>query len=100
MPDLAAHGASVLIVKGGNSYLVDGTSASALIVAAIVALLNNRRLAKGRKSLGFLSRLIYERPGIWNDVTVGNNPSCGTNWFSVKSEWDTATGIGTPNFQK
>lgn len=54
-PDVAAQGEKIAIAHRGQFVLVDGTSASAPIFASIVALINDRRLAKARKPLGFLN---------------------------------------------
>jgi tripeptidyl-peptidase-1 len=71
-PDIAAQGENIVIAYRDEFILVDGTSASAPIFASIVALINDRRMAKGGKPLGFLNPLIYSRPDIWNDITTGN----------------------------
>ncbi|KAH9922264.1 Pro-kumamolisin, activation domain-containing protein [Fomitopsis serialis] len=34
----------------------------------------------------------------FNDITVGNNPGCGTEGFNTTIGWDPVTGWGTPNF--
>ncbi|KAH8830314.1 peptidase S8/S53 domain-containing protein [Flagelloscypha sp. PMI_526] len=60
---------------------IGGTSASAPAFAALVALLNDARLAKG---------LAYP----W--VIQG----CGTPGFNATAGWDPVTGLGTPNFGK
>ncbi|KAF9371354.1 hypothetical protein CPB97_002019, partial [Podila verticillata] len=98
-PDISAQGENIVIAYRGQLAMVEGTSASAPIVASVVALLNDRLIAKGSHPLGFLNPLIYSKPGIWTDITQGNNPSCGTNGFPAKSGWDPVTGMGTPNFQ-
>ncbi|KAF8583077.1 subtilisin-like protein [Ramaria rubella] len=35
----------------------------------------------------------------FNDITVGNNPGCGTMGFQCRVGWDPVTGLGTPNFR-
>jgi tripeptidyl-peptidase-1 len=99
-PDVSAQGKNLVIVKGGKEYRVDGTSASAPIFASVISLLNERLLRMGRQPLGFLNPLIYLFPEIFNDITSGNNPSCGTNGFPAKKGWDPVTGLGTPDFEK
>ena len=39
-------------------------------------------------------------PSVFNDITVGNNPGCGTPGFNATKGWDPITGVGTPNFAK
>lgn len=70
-PDIAAQGEKIAIAYRGQPILVDGTSASAPIVASIVALVNDRLIAKGKNRLGFLNPLIYQNPNMWNDITTG-----------------------------
>ncbi|KAF9202375.1 hypothetical protein BGZ59_002190, partial [Podila verticillata] len=98
-PDISAQGENIAIVLSGNITSIADTSASTPLVASIVALLNDRLLAK-MGLLGFLNPLIYTRPNIWNDVTMGTNPSCSTTGFPAMVGWDPVTGIGTPNFDK
>ncbi|KAI9237857.1 MAG: peptidase S8/S53 domain-containing protein [Podila humilis] len=98
-PDISAQGENIAIVLSGNITSIAGTAASTPLVASIVALLNDRLLAK-MGLLGFLNPLIYTRPNIWNDVTTGTNPSCSTTGFPAMVGWDPVTGMGTPNFDK
>ncbi|KAG0013782.1 hypothetical protein BGZ81_000837 [Podila clonocystis] len=99
-PDVAAIGNNVVIAYHGHGVRVYGTSASAPIFASIVALINDRRIAKSRGVLGFLNPLIYSRPHIWKDITTGNNPSCNTPGFPARRGWDPVTGMGSPLFRK
>jgi tripeptidyl-peptidase-1 len=63
---------------------VGGTSAAAPAFAGLVALLNDARLAAGKRSLGFLNPLIYALKGDgFHDIVVGNAPGCGTPGFNV-----------------
>jgi hypothetical protein len=57
---------------------------------AIVALLNDARLAKGLPTLGFLNPLLYSDKvaKTFNDITIGNNPGCGTPGFNSTKGWD------------
>ena len=43
---------------------------------------------------------IYSAPEIFNDITNGTNPGCGTDGFRASPGWDPLTGLGTPNFPK
>ena len=47
------------------------------------------RLREGLPVLGFLNPLLYkiraEHPDAFNDITVGNNPGCGTEGFNVRT---------------
>ena len=104
-PDVAALGGQ------GNPYCVSvskslqgvaGTSAACPVVAGVFARLNEERLAKGGKPLGFLNPWIYQNAAGFNDVTLGSNPGVQTKvgGFPAVIGWDAATGVGTPNFEK
>jgi tripeptidyl-peptidase-1 len=58
-----------------------GTSCAAPTFGGIIALLNDARISVGKAPLGFLNPLIYSHPEIFNDITEGNNPGCGTDGF-------------------
>ncbi|KAJ6560214.1 subtilisin-like protein [Mycena capillaripes] len=101
IPDVAAQSDFFRIFIGGQAFHIGGTSASSPAFTGFVALLNDGRLKKGLPSLGFLNPLLYSKAtsGL-NDITVGNNPGCGTEGFNATKGWDPVTGLGTPNFAK
>ncbi|TFK25946.1 tripeptidyl peptidase A [Coprinopsis marcescibilis] len=100
-PDVAAQGRRFRIWWRGRAVSIGGTSASAPVFAAIVALLNDVRVSKGLPPLGFLNPLLYLiGPLGFNDITQGNNPGCGTPGFNATVGWDPITGLGTPDFSK
>lgn len=85
-------------------FRIDGTSCSSPMLASVIALINDQRIAAGKPTLGFLNPAIYAQPttGIY-DVTSGSNGcggqcGCGTNGFPALAGWDAATGLGTPRF--
>ncbi|RXW25417.1 hypothetical protein EST38_g412 [Candolleomyces aberdarensis] len=101
-PDVAAQGTNFRVYVGGVAFPIGGTSASSPAFAAVVALLNDARLAKGRRPLGFLNPVLYAKgyAGL-NDITGGHpNPGCGTSGFNSTVGWDPITGLGTPDFVK
>ncbi|KAF7792844.1 hypothetical protein EIP86_003945 [Pleurotus ostreatoroseus] len=104
IPDVAAQADLFKIFLSGEAVLIGGTSAAAPTFAGFVSLLNDARLRKGLPSLGFLNPLLYKIgeffPEGFNDITVGNNPGCGTEGFNATKGWDPVTGNGTPNFGK
>ena len=58
-------------------------------------------ISAGKKPLGFLNPMIYAYgENIFNDITTGNNPGCGTTGFAACSGWDPITGFGSPDYQK
>ncbi|KAL0950239.1 hypothetical protein HGRIS_010224 [Hohenbuehelia grisea] len=101
IPDVSAQSNRFRIFLSGRPVLIGGTSASSPAFAGFVALLNDVRLAKGKKPLGFLNPLLYSKAvSGFNDITTGNNPGCGTPGFNATKGWDAITGLGTPNFGK
>lgn len=99
-PDVAAIGLAVATVFNNITLGVGGTSASAPIFAGIINLINEERIAKGKGPIGFLNPTMYAHPHAFNDITIGNNPGCGTGGFNATPGWDPVTGLGTPDFEK
>lgn len=99
-PDVSALGLKLATVFLGKTYGIGGTSASAPIFASIINLLNEERLEAGKKPIGFLNPILYKNPGMFNDVTQGSNPGCGSDGFPASKGWDPVTGLGTPNYEK
>lgn len=96
-PDVAAQGNHDAIVWGGNITTVGGTSASSPTFAAIIALVNDALIAKGKSPLGFLNPWIYS--GAYKaltDITSGSSFGCITTGFPAQAGWDAVTGFGTP----
>ncbi|KAJ7457852.1 family S53 protease [Mycena latifolia] len=99
-PDVSAQGYKLEIIHEGQAKLVEGTSCSSPIFAAIIALLNEERLNAGKPVMGFLNPWLYANPGAFNDIVSGNNPGCGTQGFSATNGWDPVTGLGTPDYPR
>ncbi|KAJ6446394.1 peptidase S8/S53, subtilisin/kexin/sedolisin [Purpureocillium lavendulum] len=107
-PDLSAVGSHGFVVVGGQSGHLGGTSMSAPIVAAMLNLINEERLAAGKPTVGFVNPVLYQHPEMFNDILVGSQPlggntndGCGTNeGFLCQPGWDPVTGLGTPKFKK
>ncbi|EGO26347.1 hypothetical protein SERLADRAFT_436158 [Serpula lacrymans var. lacrymans S7.9] len=101
-PDLSANGANYVVAIDGKFNLVYGTSASSPVIGAILTMINDARLAVGKKPIGFINPAIYSSAfsGAFNDITKGSNPGCGTLGFNSTPGWDPVTGLGTPNFPK
>jgi len=107
-PDVAGIGENVCLLNPGQSCeLVAGTSASTPLWGGIITLLNNDRLAAGKKPLGYINQIIYNM--FYADSTMyfnngfawGNNPGgCPTNMgFNAKAgHWTPLTGCGSPKF--
>ena len=93
VPDVAAAADNkngALIVFGGNSVVVGGTSWSAPIWTAFCALLNQGRSTP----LGLLNPLIYplNGTGSFRDITQGDN-----GYYNAVPGYDLCTGLGVPD---
>jgi len=97
-PDVAFQAENFLVVFRSVTVPVSGTSCASPSFAGVVSLLNDIRLQASKATLGFLNPLFYSNPSVFNDITEGNNPGCGTNGFYAAVGWDPVTGLGTPNF--
>lgn len=84
IPDVSAQSDFFRIFFEGEPGLVGGTSASSPTFAGFVSLLNDVRLSNRLPPLGFLNPFLYSTgQGGLTDITVGNNPGCGTEGFNV-----------------
>lgn len=100
-PDVSAFATNFVIIEDGMSFPVDGTSCSTPAFAGIVSSLNDVRLNKGKKTLGFLNPLLYQtlKGQGFMDITEGSNGGgilC--TGFKAGPGWDAASGWGSPNF--
>ncbi|KAG5983671.1 hypothetical protein E4U55_007538 [Claviceps digitariae] len=108
-PDISVVGTNFQTVINGEVNLVQGTSASTPVMAAMIALVNDARLRKGKKALGWLNEKLYSRRvrNILQDITTGQSFSCKFSdgqapggWPATKG-YDAITGLGVPNnFEK
>ncbi len=99
-PDVSAFSTGYIIVDDGLPVPVSGTSCAAPTFAGIVSILNDVRLNKGMKTLGFLNPLLYTKlkgKGFF-DVTKGSNGHFFCEGFTAVPGWDPASGWGNPNF--
>ncbi|UKZ74649.1 hypothetical protein TrVFT333_002319 [Trichoderma virens FT-333] len=103
-PDVAAVGENQLVVYGGQFGTIGGTSLSTPVWGSLLTLINEKRIAAGKSTLGFVNPALYQHPEAFNDVTEGNNNGCSspdqtTLWgFPAAAGWDPVTGLGSPNF--
>ena len=97
IPDISAMGYHFPVVWNGTAHLIDGTSASAPVIASVIALVNDALIAEGKPPMGFINPWIYEHAReAFTDVTQGSNRGCNTTGFPTSEGWDATTGIGTP----
>ncbi|KAM7187718.1 Pro-kumamolisin, activation domain containing protein [Naviculisporaceae sp. PSN 640] len=99
-PDVAALGDYYRVITGGYSQRIGGTSVAAPIWASVLNLLNEERLAVGKRPVGFVHQVLYRHAEVFTDITTGSNPGCGGPGFPVKEGWDPVTGLGTPIYPK
>jgi tripeptidyl-peptidase I len=59
---VAANGANYVVTVDGNFTLVYGTSASAPTFGSMITLINEERMKKGKKAVGFINQVLYEHP--------------------------------------
>ncbi|CZR40527.1 uncharacterized protein FPRO_05427 [Fusarium proliferatum ET1] len=107
-PDISLLGDNYLTLTGGNPSTHDGTSASAPVFAAMIALVNDMRIRAKKPALGFLNRWLYsaKASSVFRDVKDGSETTgCAdgdffeTSWEALVG-WDAATGLGEPDFTK
>ncbi len=96
VPDLAAvanPNTGVLVVLQGQDNQFGGTSVASPVVAGLMGLVNSKRIAAGKATLGLLDPRIYPLVGTTNfrDIKTGSNGG-----YSAKVGYDLVTGIGAP----
>ncbi|KAI0123235.1 peptidase S8/S53 domain-containing protein [Xylariales sp. AK1849] len=99
-PDVSAVGEHYEIFSAGKWGRASGTSLSAPIWAAVLTLVNERRLAANKSTVGLVHPVLYAHPEVFNDITKGSNPGCNSTGFPAAKGWDPISGLGTPNFPK
>ncbi|KAI9688708.1 MAG: hypothetical protein M1822_001065 [Bathelium mastoideum] len=100
IPDVSANGQNIAVFIGGVAGTEGGTSASSPIFSSIINRIVEERIKAGKGPLGFLNPSLYANPSMFNDITDGTNPGCGTLGFSAAEGWDPVTGLGTPSYPK
>jgi hypothetical protein len=73
-------------------FYAGGTSSSTPLWAGLVARINEQT----GLNQGFITDKLYAHPGVFNDITVGDNNEDGVG-YSATLGWDACTGLGTPN---
>ena len=95
VPDISAAMNAYGIWLGNTVQGISGTSASAPIMAGMVArfisLNGGRRPPNGSAGL---NKIFYQNTGSFYDITTGNNASLLATGYSATAGWDAATGLG------
>lgn len=71
----------------GKRYHIGGTSAATPIFASIINRINEERIAVNKTPVGFVNPALYANPGMFNDITAGNNTGCGDGGFDAVEGW-------------
>jgi tripeptidyl-peptidase-1 len=112
-PDIALMGNLFPVALGDKDkdwYSVDGTSASAPVFAAFIALIHDARQKKGisPNRIGFLNLYLYEAFNLdssnFNDVVSGSTScvsraTCCDLGFEACPGFDAASGLGSPDWR-
>ncbi len=105
IPDVALTADAVEVVyDNGSSGVFGGTSCAAPLWAGYTALVNQQAVAAGGAPVGFLNPALYSiaagsnYSACFHDVTTGNNIGSHTaGLYYAVTNYDLATGLGTPN---
>lgn len=100
IPDVATVGDGFEIIINGHVLPQAGTSGSAPLLAAMIALVNDARFRAGKRSLGFINEVLYSDEGraALVDITDGVSLRCDfadKGWPATEG-WDAITGLGVP----
>ena len=107
-PDVSLVSHNYLINTPQGYSTVDGTSASAPSVSAMISILNNMRVSKGKSTLGPVAPLLYNMVNscddCFKDIEIGSNNSteeadCEWGYHATKG-FDAVYGLGVPNFRE
>ncbi|KAM5354162.1 hypothetical protein ACJ41O_000812 [Fusarium nematophilum] len=102
VPDISAVSTNFITRIGGRPQALRGTSASTPVVAAMIALINDARVRRGKDVLGWLNEVLYSKEvkAVMQDVTGGQSLSCNFRkggspggWPAAKG-YDAITGLG------
>ena len=103
VPDVSALGWNYVTAYGGEFQTLYGTSASTVVIASMISRVNNARLLAGKRPVGWLNKVLYDHPEIFNDIKKGGgkNSGCGVlDAFVTEDGWDPVTGLGSLHFEK
>jgi hypothetical protein len=103
-PDVAMVADNVFIVAdNGQQETTGGTSVGAPLWAGFTALANQRAVAAGLPTIGFVNPAIYHigtnsgYAACFDDITVGNNTNNNVTHYLAVPGYDLCTGWGSPS---
>ena len=95
-PDVSMLGFNYLVVLAGQVVPVSGTSASAPVFASLLALVNSRRIALNKPTLGFINPGLYnqaiQQTTAMRDITYGSNKCTACEEYFTKPVGTSLTG--------
>jgi len=105
IPDVALTADNVYVIYGGGAAgAFGGTSCATPLWAGFMALINQKAVASGKPTMGFINPAIYtlaegaNYTNCFHDITIGNNTwSASPSLFYAVAGYDLCTGWGTPN---
>ena len=116
-PDISLMTVDYPVIVNGKVVPLYGTSASSPVFAAMISLINSKRIAHGLPSVGWINPILYANRNTINpatghsyyhDITVGDNKCCSSNiaagatccdaGFKAGTGWDPVTGFGSIKF--
>jgi tripeptidyl-peptidase-1 len=109
-PDISLVAHNYLVYVDGMQKGVDGTSAAAPVMGALITLTNYQRKLKGNSTMGWVNPFLYHHSASFiRDITFGMN-NCTANYEVSKNKfahtcckqgfhatvgWDPVTGLGS-----
>lgn len=96
VPDIAANAnpnSGYIVRVGANLYVVGGTSAVSPLLAALTALVNQKRLSTELTKLPFFNNIVYNADlSVFRDIVSGSNFG-----YNAAIGWDYTSGLGSPS---
>ena len=82
----------------GRIVLIDGTSASAPVMAAFVSLVNAQRKSKNMSTMGYINPFLYKYyASFTNDITSGDN-KCAAVTYGFGSSQSASSSSYSPQY--
>jgi tripeptidyl-peptidase-1 len=88
-PDVSAFGNRINIYSNGKALVDSGTSASTPLFASIITLINEKRVAANKTTVGFLNPALYANPDAFTDVSFSPLVLKGFSipWIHYDTDW-------------
>jgi kumamolisin len=100
VPDIAGDAdgqTGYQVVVNGRNIICGGTSATAPLMAGLIALSNEKRGINA----GFVNTYMYNHPELCRDIRQGDNINTDSGkGYAAGPGWDACTGLGVPSILK